>query len=163
VLLTLELGDRTATTGKHQNGFVVAHQFAGGLQRPDDNPAGGEQVSGRAAHPAHATVSKGPHPGADRAPHQIRDQEGFGTALGVVAHQQESPIAGQVLDPVDIRPVEVHERSDPIGDRLRDAAPSPDPPWLIHDRVDVHRGGHDCPESLGSVRTFFVSTADWST
>jgi hypothetical protein len=81
VLLTLELRDLTATAGEHQNGLVVVHQLARGLRRPNDNPAGGEQVSGRAAHPAHATVSKGPHPGADRAPHQIRDQEGLGTAL----------------------------------------------------------------------------------
>ena len=59
---------------------------------------------------------------ADRAPHQVRDQHGLDTALGVVAHQQESSIAGQVLQPVDIGAGEVDERSDPIGDGLCDAS-----------------------------------------
>ena len=81
---------------------------------------------------------------------QVRDQEGLGTGLGVLAHQQGSAIAGQVLQPVDVRPVEVDERSEPIADGLCDAAPSPDPPGLIHDRVMFTATAH--PATRPSAR-----------
>ena len=150
VLLAFVLGDLAATAGKHQNRFVVAHQLARGLRCPDHSARGGEEFTGRPAHVAEVPVGQRPHPGADHPPYEVGDQYCLGTSLGVVAHQQESPIGRQVRQPVDIWPTEVDNWCGPVGDDLHRTAQHPYLAGLIHDRVDVHRGGHDGAVSVGS-------------
>jgi hypothetical protein len=100
-------------------------------------------IACRAAHLAHRAVRQRPHPGTDRAPHEVRYQEGLEAELSVVAHQQKSSVIGQRLQTVHIWPVHVDEGCEPLLERVNRTAHRLDPRSRIHDFLDLHRCGHD--------------------
>ena len=116
ILLALELGHFAATARENQHGFVVPHQFSRGVGMADDAAVGRDEVSAETGELAQRPLGERANTNAEFAPSVVRHEQYLGEAEGrVVAHQQKSAVAGQAVQPGDVRPVQIDQRVDGIA------------------------------------------------
>ena len=73
----------------------MPHQFSGGFRGADNTAVGGHQIVAEPGSPAESAIGQRPDAGADRAAHEVWNQQHLAAdELSVVAHQQESAIGG---------------------------------------------------------------------
>jgi len=73
----------------------VPHQLSRGVRGADDAAVRGHQVVAEPGSPAESAIAQRPDAGADRAAHEVWNQQHLAAdELSVVAHQQESAIGG---------------------------------------------------------------------